>query len=225
MTFNSKNSTHSGYLFPILRYAFKRSPLAGLIVLIFLISACSGITKNQPSAVFAPSAAPLPLPGDVYQLRIGDVIQVDVFQEPLMTTRQRVLGNGTIHVPLLGRIEVAGESIERASAKIATLLNAKHLVSPQVNITVLAYMTRRFTVWGQVKAPGVYVIPPEGVVSLPEAIAMAGGNTLIGNPKKVIVSRRRGATIEQIKMNALDPRSQSFFLEEGDIVLVKETIF
>lgn len=91
----------------------------------------------------------------IYTLRAGNVISLDVFQEPYMTTRQRILGDGTISVGLIGRVNVAGETISGASQKIAKLLDEKQLVNPQVNITVESYSPRRFTVWGQVRNPAL----------------------------------------------------------------------
>lgn len=170
-------------------------------------------------------ALDIPVRSRIYHLRVGDIVQVDVFQEPVMTTRQRIQGDGTISVGLIGRVDILGDSVETAANKIGKLLDEKYLVNPQVSVTVLAYAPRRFTMWGQVRRPGSYVIPPEQTVSLPEAIAMAGGNTDIGNLKRVIVSRQEGDTIQRIRMNALSREAQVFDMREGDVVFVTETIF
>jgi len=167
----------------------------------------------------------LPQTSETYLLRVGDIVQVDVFQEPVMTTRQRVQGDGSISVGLIGRVYVLGESVEIAADKIAKLLDKKYLVNPQVSVTVLAYSPRRYTVWGQVQRPGSYVIPPEQKVSLPEAIATAGGNSDIGNLKQVVVTRKTNGEIERIRVNALAPEAMDFFVKEGDIIFIKETIF
>lgn len=160
-----------------------------------------------------------------YVIQIGDVVQMDVFQEPAMTTRQRVQGDGSISIPLIGRIFVAGKSTETASAQIAKVLDAKQIINPQVTVTVLAYAPRRFVVMGQVTRAGAYVAPPEENVSLLEAIAMAGGPTIIGNMKKVIVSRKEGDEITRVKMNALSADAQFFLIKEGDVIYVTENIF
>lgn len=163
--------------------------------------------------------------GDVYRLRPGDVVLLEVFQEPYMTTRQRILGDGTISVGLIGRVVVAGQTISEASKKIAAQLNEKQLVNPQVNISIEAYAPRRFTVWGQVRSPGAYVIPGEEQLSLPQAIAMAGGNTDIGDVRNVVVTRRNGSDTQKLKMNAMSPTASDFLIQEGDTIFVKETLF
>lgn len=162
---------------------------------------------------------------EVYRLRIGDVVLLEVFQEPYMTTRQKILGDGTISVGLIGRVPVAGLNINEASKKIAAQLNEKQLVNPQVNISVESYAPRRYTVWGQVRSPGAYVIPAEEQLTLPQALAMAGGNTDIGDIRNVVVTRRNSEGSQKIKLNALSPSSADFVVEEGDTILVKETLF
>ncbi len=194
--------------------------LASLGLVALLFSSCAGTSKNT---TYVPQEAPET--SDIYVLRVGDIIQVDVFQEPGMTTRQRIQGDGTISVGLIGRVTVLGDSVQVAGQKIAKLLDQKYLVNPQVTVTVLAYSPRRFTVWGQVQRPGSYVIPPEQTVSLPEAISMAGGNSNIGNLKRVQLSRNNHGSITRTMMNALAPASQDFHIKEGDVIFVTETVF
>lgn len=79
--------------------------------------------------------------------------------------------------------------------------------------------------WGQVRNPGAYVIPGEEQLTLPQALAMAGGNTGIGDIRNVEVTRRSNGGTEKIKLNALSPSSADFLIQEGDTVFVKETLF
>ncbi len=167
-----------------------------------------------------------PIVSDTYRLRVGDIVQVDVFQEPGMTTRQRIQGDGTISVGLIGRVGILGDTVEQAAETIGELLDKKYLVNPQVTVTVLAYSPRRFTMWGHVQRPGSYVIPPEQNISLPEAIAMAGGNSDIGNLKRTIVSRASSdGSIRKFRVNALSPSAMLFHVREGDVIFVSETVF
>lgn len=142
-----------------------------------------------------------------------------------MTTRQRVLGDGTINIGLVGAVSVGGKTIDQTRNLIEQKLTGTYLVNPQINITVLAYAPRRFTVWGNVSNAGTYVIPPEEVMVLPAAIAMAGGQTALGNLKKIIITRRVDGKVRQIRVNALEPEMQAFNIEEGDIIFVTETKF
>ncbi len=164
-------------------------------------------------------------PSGPYLLRAGDVVLLEVFQEPYMTTRQKILADGTISVGLIGRVPIAGDSVTGAAQKIATELNRKHLVNPQVNLSVEGYAPRRFVVWGRVRSPGTYTIPGEEELTLPEAIAMAGGNSDIGDLRSVTVTRRTPGGQDRVKLNALSPAADQFYIREGDIIRVSETIF
>lgn len=192
---------------------------------VLLCCILTGCETTPPESAEMLAAIDETVTSDIYHLRVGDIVQVDVFQEPGMTTRQRVQGDGTISVGLVGRVHVLGETVEQAADRISKLLDKKYLINPQVNITVLAYSPRRFTVWGRVQRPGSYVIPPEQTVSLPEAIAMAGGNSDIGNLKKVFVSRKKDGEVKRIRVNALSATAQYFNVREGDVIFVAETVF
>lgn len=206
-------------------FAERLAKFLACVGLAALMAAFSGCQTTAPESEEMLSAVGESAPSDIYHLRVGDIVQVDVFQEPGMTTRQRVQGDGTISVGLIGRVQVQGESVEQAATRISKLLDKKYLVNPQVTVTVLAYSPRRFTVWGQVQRPGSYVIPPEQTVSLPEAIAMAGGNSNIGNLKKVFVSRKKDGGIKRIRIDALSATAQYFNVREGDVIFVTETVF
>lgn len=161
----------------------------------------------------------------VYRLRAGDIIQLEVFQEPVMTARQRVLVDGSINVGLVGRLNVMGLTLEEASKKVAAALNEKQLVNPQVTLTVLAYAPSRFSVLGQVKSVGSYSMPPEEILYLPAAVAMGGGNTILGNPKRIVVIRKNGDEVTNIRVNLFDEKAQFFRIKPGDSIYVPETVF
>jgi polysaccharide biosynthesis/export protein len=104
---------------------------------------------------------------DTHQLRAGDLLDLNVFQEPQMSTRQRVLSDGTISVGYLGRVKVADETVADAASKIEKMLNGKYLTDPQVSLVVTTYASRKFTVLGKVNSAGIFDIPPEGSTTLP----------------------------------------------------------
>jgi len=183
------------------------------------LSAC----ESGHQGIITPS--PAAVDSGMYRLREGDVVLLEVFQEPYMTARQRVLGDGTINVGLIGRVRVAGETVKSAAQKIARQLDEKHLVNPQVSLTIEDYAPRRFVVWGQVRNPGSYVIPGEEQLTLPEAIAMAGGNTEIGDLRRVSVTRRGPDGQQRSNFNALSPAAEQFLIREGDMIRVSETLF
>jgi protein involved in polysaccharide export with SLBB domain len=189
------------------------------VVLALLVSGCAGGGwggGNVPSS---------PPDTGAYRLRPGDTVLLEVFQEPYMTTRQKILEDGTFSVGLIGQVRIAGETVSSASSKIAARLNERHLVNPQVTLTVENYAPRRFVVWGQVRNPGSFTIPGGENITLPEAIAMAGGNSEIGDLRSVTITRSGPDGKQRMKLNALSPTADDFYIQEGDMIRVSETLF
>ena len=147
----------------------------------------SGPGTNLPPIKSASELAPAP--ATLHALLPGDVVLVKVYLEDDLTTTARIGTDGTITLPLLGAVRVVSNQVEQASAKIRDLLAADYLVNPQVTINVMEFAKRRFTVLGQVQRPGSFEMLSEDSVTLLEALAIAGGYTRIGNPRKVTVQR------------------------------------
>src|SRR5678816_2391383 len=73
-----------------------------------------------------------------YPLGPGDIVRIQVFQNPDLTTETRVSENGSITYPLVGAVEVGGLAVAAAERKIAAALkNGGFVRQPQVNIVIL----------------------------------------------------------------------------------------
>ena len=166
-----------------------------------------------------------------YILTANDQVVVDVFGEDDLRTNGRLNGEGNLSVPLLGSIHLAGSTLTQAAAKLTELYARDYLVNPKVNVTLVGYAKRRFSVLGQVNRPGSYEMPDgsPGGIDLLEVIAMAGGYTRIAAPERVSVRRHTAAAGDQIfKVNAkrfTRGGGGSFLVEPGDTVTVGESIF
>jgi protein involved in polysaccharide export with SLBB domain len=166
-----------------------------------------------------------------YILSANDQVAVEVFGEDDLRTNARLNGEGNLSVPLLGSIHLAGLTLTQASSKLTDLYARDYLVNPKVNVMLVGYAKRRFSVLGQVNRPGSYEMPDgsPGGIDLLEAIAMAGGYTRIAAPERVSVRRHTAAAGDQIfKVNAkrfTRGAGGSFRVEPGDTVTVGESIF
>ena len=144
-----------------------------------------------------------------------------------METKLRVSADGSATFPLLGAVQLGGKSVEEATTMIRReLVTREFLVNPQVNLVVLEYSKKRFTVLGQVFKPGSYEIPSEETVFFPQAIALAGGFTRIARKSKVLVTRQSGGKATTIMIDA-NSRSasgdpQTFQILPGDTITVEE---
>lgn len=112
-------------------------------------------------------------------LRIGpgDVLTVTVFDIPSMSAKSlRVAQNGTIDLPLVGPLQIAGMTADQAGVYIADQLKSKGLVlHPAVIVSVDNMISQGASISGQVRSPGIY--PLYGTHRLLDMLAIAGGLT------------------------------------------------
>ncbi len=198
-----------------------------------------GPVTSQPSAPTStlPPAVSAPIPNSGvgappgYILSANDQVAVEVFGEDDLRTNGRLNPEGNLSVPLLGSIHLAGLTLTQAASKLTELYGRDYLVSPKVNVMLLGYAKRRFSILGQVNRPGSYEMPDgsPGGIDLLEAIAMAGGYTRIAAPERVSVRRHPATGSDQFfKVNAkrfTKGSGGSFLVEPGDTVTVGESIF
>lgn len=138
-------------------------------------------------------------PAEAMRISPGDLIQLQVFQAPEMSSKERVMTNGQIFLPLIGAVKVAGLTTEEAEQLIARKLGENYLQNPQVNLFVEESASQKVTVLGDVGAPGVF--PLKGQMSLMEAIALARGTKSTAKDDVVIF---RGAGTQNVKAYVVD---------------------
>src|SRR5213595_3192346 len=159
---------------------------------------------GMSSSSTAPAAAAPALPSGVsapsgYTLSANDQVAVEVFREEDLRTNGRLNGEGNLSVPLLGSVHLAGLTLTQAASRFTELYGRDYLVNPKVNVMLLGYAKRRFSILGQVSRPGSYEMPESspGGIDLLEAIALAGGYTRIAAPERITV-RRQAANGDQV---------------------------
>jgi protein involved in polysaccharide export with SLBB domain len=178
-----------------------------------------------PGMTAAPAPATISAPTG-YILSPNDQVAVEVFGEDDLRTNGRLNGEGNLSVPLLGSIRLSGLTLSQAAAKLTDLYGRDYLVNPKVNVMLVGYAKRRFTMLGQVNRPGSYEMPegsPEGI-DLLEAIAVAGGYTRIAAPEKISVRRGNQVLRVDAKRQARGGHA-AFTVLPGDTITVGESIF
>ena len=144
----------------------------------------------------------------------GDAIRVTVFQQPDLTTEARITDKGTVTLPLVGDVKVAGLSPADAGKTIAAEFEkGKFLKKPQVGVALTALRSQQVSVLGQVARPGRYPLDDTSA-NLSEVIAAAGGITPTG--AETVTVRRAG------KDEKVDLLSKPFLLKGGDTVVVEK---
>jgi polysaccharide biosynthesis/export protein len=163
-----------------------------------------------------------------YILQPGDLIRVQVFQEPDLDRELRVSKDSAVVLPLIGPVSVDGRTVREVETDVTRRYDADYLVNPHVNITVLQYAPRHLNVMGAVNAPGAVVLPPEEPMTLLDAIARAGGFNRLADRKRVQLSRTlpdgsiQTETIDVKKLTA-GGSNRSWFVLPGDNITVPES--
>ncbi len=152
---------------------------------------------------------------------------MEVFGEEELRTAARLNADGAVSLPLLGSVHLAGLNLNQAAARLTELYGKDYLVNPKVNVMLIGYAKRRFTVLGQVNRPGSFEMPEgsQAGVDLLEAIAIAGGYTRIAAPERISVKRRDQVLRVDAKRLAHSGSNGGFRVEPGDTITVGESIF
>ena len=136
-------------------------------------------------------------PGDVLKVRIFEPYEGSIFptiQRPGADLgTQRVTDEGTINIPYVGSVAVAGLDLSQIEQRIAGQLKGK-AQDPQVIVEFVADRTHTVMVSGDVKNPG-RVSLLEGTRSVIDAINRAGGPFNLPAAQVEVVVRRQGQVI------------------------------
>lgn len=164
------------------------SMLRGVVVAVAVAAAVQA--HAQPSA--AQPRVPAAQPTVEYRLGSGDVVRVNVYQNPDLTLETRITEAGVVSYPLLGSIRIGGLSVTAAEKLIADgLRNGNFVKQPQVTIVVLQVRGNQVSVLGQVNRPGRYPIEVADM-KLTDMLANAGGIATNGADLVVLTGTRNG---------------------------------
>jgi polysaccharide export outer membrane protein len=123
---------------------------------------------------FSQTAQKGAIPQNPSDTKIGpeDTITINALDAEEISKAWRVSVAGDVNLPMLGRVRVAGLTVDQAETKIAELLR-KYVKEPHVTIFVSESRSQPVTVTGAVVRPGT--IQMDGAKTLLDIIARAGG--------------------------------------------------
>jgi polysaccharide export outer membrane protein len=158
--------------------------------------------------------------GDVL-ITDGDVLNVRVFNQEPLSTKERVRADGRISIPVIGEIVARGKRPAQLAAEIQDRL--KDIVKvPSVIVTFEAGTELKVSVVGEVRNSGIFQIEPGSNVL--HALAAAGGLTDYADADKVFVVRKslpQRVRFRYTDLRSGDPKSIQFTLQGGDVVVVE----
>ena len=146
------------------------------------------------------------------KLGVGDAVRVSVFQQADLTTETRISEQGTITMPLIGQVKLAGLSSTAAGSQIADALKrGQFLNNPQVNVALITLRSRQVSVLGMVARPGRYPLDDTSS-QLADVIAAAGGVLPTGSESVTVT---RGGKEEKVAL-----LGKGFALQGGETIYV-----
>jgi polysaccharide export outer membrane protein len=175
----------------------------------------------------SPIAASTSQAGSDHRIGTGDLLRIEVFKHPELTTTIRIAGTGTIDFPLIGELPTVLEhTVESLGRDIRRRLEDGYLRHAEVNVIVLEFTPRRIFVLGSVAHQDPIPLSPFEATTVMQAIGQAGGFTADADLDHVVVVRE-DANHPGMKTNIVVPCSnqvnaanQGVPLQSGDILCV-----
>ncbi|NLE87984.1 MAG: polysaccharide export protein [Myxococcales bacterium] len=184
-----------------------------------LLVACGGSNRN--------TRVDLEPPTEHTTLGPGDIFNLEIVGEKDLPTEYQVASDGTVTVPYIHELEVAGLEPQEVAALVRKrLMERKILTDPSVVVTVKEYRSKRVTLLGQVQKPGSFPLAPD--MTLLQAISLAGGMTSIAQASRVNLTRKTKNGTRTVVVNVeeiYEGRAPDIPLQAGDSVYVRERIF
>jgi polysaccharide export outer membrane protein len=156
----------------------------------------------------------------VWRIAEGDVISVRIYREQDLSGDSPVNLDGSAYFPGVGRLHVAGLSLD----SLQNLLQG-HYATFIVDATVDVTMRRNVVLYGQARAPGVYLVDP-GVTVL-GLLSKAGGAA--GNGRTPILTLvkadgRQFTLPTEGRLAMMDiTRDDAIYVQEGDFFVRNQT--
>ena len=194
----------------------QRRSVAAALVLAIGVGMAGVDAVAQPSTPTAAAAE--------YRLGSGDVVRINVYQNPDLAIETRVTEAGLISYPLLGSIKVGGLSVTATEKLIADGLRSGNFVKqPQVTLVVTQVRGNQASVLGMVNRPGRYPIEVADM-RLTDLLAMAGGTAVNGSDMVVVTGKRDGkpfrAEVDMPSVFATGGTGKDMLINNGDSIWV-----
>jgi len=153
----------------------------------------------------------------------GDLVKVDIFDEPSVSGSFSINLSGDILYPLIGKIQVGGLNSDEIAVKIEKLLETDYIRDANVSVAIAKtdISSASVLIFGGVRSPGQVSFPKQESLELFRAISECGGFSERARQEVVEVQRAGESGLKKFNINL--SANEGFQLEDGDVVVVKET--
>ena len=219
------------------------TPIFLCIILLGGLFAC----KNTKNLVYfergADSEGPIKM-REVY-LEVGDILSIEVtaadpdiakpFNQAELVRQGNQSGSydngvaasfgyliyedGTVNLPIVGRIKLLGLSRSEAIREIERALG-EYIESPSISLRILNF---KITILGEVENPGTYTIPNERITIL-EALGISHDLKITGKRTNVMVIRTENGMRKEYRVDLSSKDlfdSDVYYLKQNDVVYVE----
>lgn len=175
---------------------------------------------------------------DGYRIGSGDILRIEVLEDPNLNRNALVSPDGRISMPLAGTVKVSGRTVEQVQTTLTSQLAANFAAPPNVFVSIeklaekvvrpaRAKPTIDIYVMGEVAKPGKLAVAPGTTVL--QLFAEMGGFSKFAATKRIQLRRTDSETgvqnVYTINYKAIErgaSNSGNTVVAEGDVILVPQ---
>jgi len=150
-----------------------------------------------------------------YRLATGDTVYVRVYGEDDLTMRLAVPADGSVDYAFVGKIQLAGKTIDDLEQEITRRLKGDYLVDPRVSVSMAEF--RNFYIQGEVARRGGFAWQPG--LTVRTAIVLAGGLKERASGSKWYLVPEGGTEKDRRKV------SEDDIVNPGDTLIIEQSFF
>lgn len=196
-----------------------------------LLVACLGLMTARVEAAGTPLSVATLKPVQVATviaprlvLAERDLVTVQVHGRPELSTTTYIADDGTIVLPLAGKVKLSGSSPATAGKSVAAAYrDGQYLVRPSATVLLVNTPREHVSVLGAVRVPGRFAMDPRATVF--DALALAGGTTEAASDVVMLLRADRTGAVTRRPLDLRnlaqgDTPLQSLTLLNGDSIFV-----
>lgn len=228
---------------PLLGRLLSSWGMAGLLLSIcsWSSSAQSPLLSSLPPNLSPPQIRQNQPGGETpYLLGAGDLLRIDIFNIPEYSKEYQVLVDGTLNLPLAGKVIVKGLTLSQSAELITQIYRRRRLLTaPIITVNLVTPRPIGVTLIGAVRNPGSYTVPfksgqgqssqsASGVKfpTVTDALIKANGITAVADLRQIRVLRLQGngqqkeAVVNLWEFLQNGDSRQDITLRDGDTIAV-----
>jgi polysaccharide export outer membrane protein len=137
-----------------------------------------------------------------YRVGPRDLLEIKVLELPELNVERRVTDSGSIELPLVGPMPVAGLTASEVKDRLESIVTTKYVNRANVSVVVKEFANKPVSVLGAVLKPGTLSI--SGRWTLMNAITAAGGLTERAGRKIYVLRRADNGLSDTLEIDTAD---------------------